>query len=193
MWKSNCKSGTMGNRYIISHTHTHTHTHAHTHTHTHTRTHAHTHIYVGCDREKNRETVLLSLQACFVIAYSSGDFIVKNIRTIVYIRSGSFDDCFVGWKGWQSTARATTHQPPQRTYPPASTKDCHPFHPTKHLSTKPLLHNQNYSTNADTGTPYTTNHPRLTTEKTDNGTTYSGTTPHSAKTSEPISDTDSLP
>ena len=190
MWNSNSKSRTMGNRYIISHTHTHTHTH--------------THIYVGCDREKNRETILLSLQACFVIAYSSGDFIVKNIRTIVYIRSGSFDECFVGWKGWQSTARATTHQPPtnhpptthqppQRTYPPASTKDCHPFHPTKHPSTKPLLHNKKYSTNADTGRPYTTNHPRLTTEKTDNGTTFSGTTPHSAKTSAPIWDTDSLP
>ena len=39
----------------------------------------------------------------------------------------------------------------------------------------------------------TTNHPRLTTEKTNNGTTFSGTTPHSAKTSAPISDTDSLP
>ena len=34
-------------------------------------------------REKNRETILLSLQACFVSAHSSGDFIVKNIRTIV--------------------------------------------------------------------------------------------------------------
>ena len=39
----------------------------------------------------------------------------------------------------------------------------------------------------------TTHHPRLTTEKTDNRTTFSGTTPHSAKTSAPISDTDSLP
>ena len=29
------------------------------------------------------ETILSSLQACFVIAHSSGDFIVKNIRTIV--------------------------------------------------------------------------------------------------------------
>ena len=35
-----------------------------------------------------------------------------------------------------STTRATTHQPPQITYPPASTKDCHPFHLTKHPSTK---------------------------------------------------------
>ena len=46
-----------------------------------------------------------------------------------------------------------------------------------------------HSTNADTGTLYTTNHLRLTNEKTDNGTSYSGTTPHSAKTSAPISDT----
>ena len=34
-----------------------------------------------------------------------------------------------------------------------------------------------HSTNADTGTLYTTNHLRLTNEKTANGTTYSGTTP----------------
>ena len=37
------------------------------------------------DKEKNRETILSSLQACFVITHSSGDFIVKNIRTIVSI------------------------------------------------------------------------------------------------------------
>ena len=36
---------------------------------------------------------------------------------------------------------------------------------------------------ADTGTLYTTNHPRLTTEKTDNGTTSSGTIPHSKNVS----------
>ena len=42
-------------------------------------------VCVCCDRGKNRETILSSLQACFVIAHSSGDFIVKNIRTIVYI------------------------------------------------------------------------------------------------------------
>ena len=47
--------------------------------------------YVGverdicCDRGKNRETILSSLQACFVIAHSSGDFIVKNIHTIAYV------------------------------------------------------------------------------------------------------------
>ena len=33
--------------------------------------------------------------------------------------------------------RATTHRSPQRTYPPASTDSCHPFHWTKHHSTKP--------------------------------------------------------
>ena len=38
-----------------------------------------------------------------------------------------------------------------------------------------------HSTNADTGTLYTTNHLRLTNEKTDNGTTYSGTTPPFSK------------
>ena len=85
-----------------------------------------------------------------------------------------------------STAKVTTHQPPQRTYPPVSTKDCHP-------STKPLLHTKKYSTNADTVTLYTTNYPQLTNEKTDNGATYSGTTPHSIKTSAPKSDSDSLP
>ena len=37
-------------------------------------------IYVAIG-EKNRETILSSLQACFVIAHSSGDVIVKNIRT----------------------------------------------------------------------------------------------------------------
>ena len=49
------------------------------------------------------------------------------------------------------------NQPPQRTYTPASTKDCHPFHPTKHPSTKPLLHTKKHTTNAGTGTLYTTN------------------------------------
>ena len=29
---------------------------------------------------KNKETILSSQQACFVITHSSGDFIVKNIR-----------------------------------------------------------------------------------------------------------------
>ena len=35
--------------------------------------------------------------------------------------------------------------------------------------------------------------PTTNKRKTDNGTTYSGTTPHSAKTSAQISNTDSLP
>ena len=78
-----------------------------------------------------------------------------------------------------STARATTHQPPQITYPPASTKDCHSFHLTKHPSTKQKK--KKHSTNADTSILYTTNQPRLTTEKTGNGTTYSGTTPPFSK------------
>ena len=65
--------------------------------------------------------------------------------------------------------------------------------PTKHPSTKQLLHTKEHSMNADTGTLYSTNHPQLTNEKTDNGTTYSGTTPHSAKTSALTSDVDSLP
>ena len=65
---------------------------------------------------------------------------------------------------------STTHQLPQRTYPTASTKDCHPLHLTKYRSTKPLLHTKKHSTNADTSTLYTTNHPRLTNEKTDNTT-----------------------
>ena len=33
----------------------------------------------------DRETMYSPLQACFVTDYSSGDFIVKNIRTIVDI------------------------------------------------------------------------------------------------------------
>ena len=40
-------------------------------------------VYICCDRGKKTETILSSLQACFVIAHSSGDFIVKNICTIV--------------------------------------------------------------------------------------------------------------
>ena len=72
-----------------------------------------------------------------------------------------------------------SNHPPTTTknIQPASTKDCHPSHPTKHPSTKPLLHTKKHSKNADTGTLYTTNHPQLTNETTDNGTTYSGTTP----------------
>ena len=55
------------------------------------------------------------------------------------------------------------------------------------------LHIIKHSKNADTGTFYTTNNLQLKNKKTDNGTTYSGTTPHLAKMSAPVSDTDSLP
>ena len=30
-------------------------------------------MYICCDRGKNRETIFLALQACFMIAHSSGD------------------------------------------------------------------------------------------------------------------------
>ena len=68
------------------HTHTHTYAHTHTHTYTHTRTHTHartrthTNIYTHILRKGKKKTILSSLQACFVITHSSGDFIVKNIR-----------------------------------------------------------------------------------------------------------------
>ena len=55
------------------------------------------------------------------------------------------------------------------------------------------LYIKKHSKNADTSTLDTTNHPQSRDEKTDHKTTYSDTTPMSAKTSEPISDTDSLP
>ena len=42
-------------------------------------------MYVAILGKKNRETMPLSLQACFVIAYPSEDFIVKNILTIASI------------------------------------------------------------------------------------------------------------
>ena len=35
---------------------------------------------VHLDKEKNKGTILSSLEACFVITLSPGDFIVKNIR-----------------------------------------------------------------------------------------------------------------
>ena len=50
------------------------------HTHTHARTHTHKYIYTYIEKRKKKETILSSLQACFVITHSSGDFIVKNIR-----------------------------------------------------------------------------------------------------------------
>ena len=51
------------------------------------------------------------------------------------------------------------------------------------------LYIKKHSKNADTSTLDTTNHPQSRDEKTDHKTTYSDTTPMSAKTSEPISDT----
>ena len=54
------------------------------------------------------------------------------------------------------------------------------------------LHINKHSNKADTGALYTMNHPQLTNKKANNGTTYSGTTPHSTKVSAPVSDTDSL-
>ena len=84
----------------------------------------------------------------------------------------------------------------ERNHPPTTTKNipaginenCHPFHPTKDSSTKPPLHIKKHLKNADTVILYTTNHLQLTNEKTDNETTYSGTTSYSVKTSTPISD-----
>ena len=58
-------------------------------------------IYLCCDRGKNRETILSSLQACFVIAHSAGDFIVKNIRTIVYVYINIL--CTTRWAFLQSS------------------------------------------------------------------------------------------
>ena len=55
------------------------------------------------------------------------------------------------------------------------------------------LHINKHSRNADTSALYDMNHPQLAKKKANNGTTYSGTTPQSAKMSAPILDTDSLP
>ena len=54
-------------------------------------------------------------------------------------------------------------------------------------------HTKKHSTKADTTTLYTTNRLQLLNGETDNATTSSGTTPHSAKTSTPTSVTDSSP
>ena len=64
-----------------------------------------------------------------------------------------------------STARASTHQSPQRTYPPASTNDCHPFNPTKRSSIKPPPHIKKHATNADISTLFITNYLQLPNEK----------------------------
>ena len=42
---------------------------------------------------KNKETILSSLQACFVITHSSGDFIVRNIRNN---RLYTLQTCIIG-------------------------------------------------------------------------------------------------
>ena len=59
---------------------THTHARTHTHAHTHTQIYIYIYIYTYIEKRKKKETILSSLQACFVITHSSGDFIVKNIR-----------------------------------------------------------------------------------------------------------------
>lgn len=94
----------------------------------------------------------------------------------------------------QYVHRESNHPPiTTKNIPPASTNVYHPFHPTKHHSTKPPNHTKKHSTKTDTDTLYTMNQLHLADRrKTDNETTYSGTTLHSAKTSAPTSDTNSL-
>ena len=60
-------------------------------------------------------------------------------------------------------------------------------------ATPPPPHTKKHSTKADTTTLYTTNPLQLLKGETDNATTSSGITPHSAKTSAPTSVTDSSP
>ena len=89
----------------------------------------------------------------------------------------------------------------ESNHPPITTKNIpaginrrlSPFHRTKHHSTKPTPRTKKHSTKADTTTLYTTNRLQLLNGETDNATTSSGTTPHSAKTSTPTSVTDSSP
>ena len=85
-----------------------------------------------------------------------------------------------------SPSKPTDHKLPKRLFYPNtrySTSTARPSRP-------PTPHTKKHATNVDTGILYTTNHPQLTNRKTGNGTTYSGTTLHSAKTSAPLSDTD---
>ena len=86
-----------------------------------------------------------------------------------------------------SIVTATTHRSPQRTHLPASTNDYHLFHQTRHHSTKPPLHTKKHSMKADTTTFYTTNRQWVLNGNTDNVTTSSDTTLHSAKMSTLIS------
>ena len=91
------------------------------------------------------------------------------------------------------TARATTRQSPQRTFLPASTNDCCPYHLTKHPLTKLHLLTRKHSMKVDTTTPYSTNQPKQANGKADNATTSSGTTLPLAKIPVPTSDTNSPP
>ena len=91
------------------------------------------------------------------------------------------------------TARATTRQSPQRTFLPASTNDCRPYHLTKHPLTKPHLLTRKHSMKVDTTTPCSTNQPKQANGKVDNATTSSGTTLPLAKIPVPTSDTNSSP
>ena len=78
-----------------------------------------------------------------------------------------------------SPSKPTDHKLPKRLFYPNtrySTSTARPSRP-------PTPHTKKHATNVDTGILYTTNHPQLTNRKTGNGTTYSGTTLHSAKTS----------
>ena len=90
--------------------------------------------------------------------------------------------------------RESNHPPiTTKNIPPASTDGCHPFHLTKHHSTKPPPHIKKHSTKADTATLYTTNLLLLLNRETGTATTSSGTNPHSAKTSTLTLVTDSSP
>ena len=91
------------------------------------------------------------------------------------------------------TARATTRQSPQRTFLPASTNGCHPYHLIKHPLTKQHLLTRKHSMKVDTTTPCSTNQPKQANVKTDSATTSSGTTPRLAKTPVQTSDTNSSP
>ena len=66
--------------------------------------------------------------------------------------------CF-GWFVLQGT-RATTRQSPQRTFLPASTNGCHPYHLIKHPLTKQHLLTRKHSMKVDTTTPCSTNQPK---------------------------------
>ena len=135
-------------------------------------------IYIKCNIVtfvkqclKRRSRAMYILWEQFYLSFSS-----HNIYIYIYIYIHT---------------RAIIHRSPQRTYLPASTNDFHPFHQTKLHSTKPPPRTKKHLTKADTNTPSTTNPPRLPNAKTGSEATSSGTTLHSARTSAPISDTNS--